>query len=71
MISYAVATLKALLHDVRVSQGNRITTGLIGTKYLFPTLTEAGGVDDAINLLVGTELPSFGYMLAEGCVSYQ
>jgi len=46
-----------------------LTTGLIGTKYLFPALTDfggPGGVDVALNLLKNYESPSYGYMRDQG-----
>lgn len=66
---------KSLLHEV-YSEGSRLTTGLIGTKYLLPMLSEqdrqfdaanpTAGVDMAIAIAAQTEDPSWGYMIDQG-----
>lgn len=56
----------ALLHDVQVTQAHRLTTGLIGSKYLFPALAEHGGMDTALTVLTQAADPSYQYMLDQG-----
>jgi alpha-L-rhamnosidase len=40
-----------------------MSTGLIGTRYLLQALSDAGGVDTALDLLTQRSDPSWGYML--------
>ena len=77
-VNATAAVRAALLRDVVVTSGGRMTAGLIGTKYLFPALARVpggAGMDAALNVLAGygpagaerpAESPSYGYMLAQG-----
>eukprot|EP00039_Didymoeca_costata_P004880 m.76793 g.76793 ORF g.76793 m.76793 type:complete len:1009 (+) comp12581_c0_seq1:112-3138(+) len=58
--------LNSLINDVVHTQGNRLTTGLIGTKYLLPVLSQGGAIDTAIALATQQQDPSWGYMLQQG-----
>lgn len=61
----------ALLRNV-VANEYRMTSGLVGIKYLFSNLASIfgssyeDGVDAALNILQGKESPSFGFMFSEG-----
>lgn len=58
----------SIVADVR-AKGTKLNTGVLGTKYLLPVLTEHGHADVAYELAVQTEYPSWGYMLANGATS--
>ena len=46
-----------------VSEGHHFSTGIIGFKFLFDGLHNAGHASDALTILEGTTYPSLGYML--------
>jgi len=52
----------ALAADVR-EHGDHLTTGIMGTRFLFAALAETGHVDEAISVLTQTTYPSYGYWL--------
>jgi alpha-L-rhamnosidase len=54
--------------DVR-ARGNTLNTGVLGTKYLLPVLTEHGYADLAYDLAVQTTYPSWGHMIENGATS--
>jgi len=54
----------ALAADVR-ARGDHLSTGIMGTRFLFAALTATGHVDDAVSVLTQTTYPSFGYWLEE------
>ena len=60
------AVQAALRYDVEETMGGRMSTGLIGTRYLLGALSDAGGVDTAIGLLTNKQDPSWTYMLDQG-----
>lgn len=68
----ATAKVQAsLLRDVVQAQGNRMTTGLIGTKYLLPSLAEnpsEKGVNAALAVLTQREQPSWLFMVDQVCL---
>lgn len=49
--------------------GNRLTTGFVGTAYLMDTLTENGYVDVAYSLLMQTEFPSWLFSVRMGATT--
>lgn len=51
------------------AKGDRLNTGVLGTKYLLPVLTEYGYEDVALSLAVETGYPSWGYMVENGGTS--
>lgn len=53
-----IGTLIADIEQRRV----HLSTGIIGTRFMFDVLTEAGHGDLALSLLLQTDYPSFGYM---------
>eukprot|EP00750_Incisomonas_marina_P016687 INCI19282.1.p1 GENE.INCI19282.1~~INCI19282.1.p1 ORF type:complete len:1068 (-),score=127.26 INCI19282.1:123-3326(-) len=62
------AVQNALLRDV-AARDSRMTSGLIGTRYIFSALASipgSSGVDKALDVLSGTSSPSYGYMFAQG-----
>lgn len=54
--------------DVR-AKGDTLNTGVLGTKYLLPVLTEHGHADLAHTLATQTKYPSWGFMLENGATS--
>ena len=54
--------------DVR-AKGDTLNTGVLGTKYLLPVLTEHGHADVAYTLATQTKYPSWGFMLENGATS--
>ena len=54
--------------DVR-AKGDTLNTGVLGTKYLLPVLTEHGHADLAYTLATQTKYPSWGYMIENGATS--
>ena len=49
--------------------GDTLNTGVLGTKYLLPVLTEHGHADLAQRLATQTKYPSWGYMIENGATS--
>jgi len=58
-----------LERDILDHHNNHLTTGIIGTKYLMPALTETGRSDMAYDLAVQTTYPSWGYMIEKGATT--
>jgi hypothetical protein len=54
--------------DVR-ARGTTLNTGVLGTKFLLPVLSEHGYADLAYALAVQTKYPSWGYMIEHGATS--
>jgi alpha-L-rhamnosidase len=46
-----------------------VTTGFLGTRFLFQALSENGYHDDAYRILTQTSYPSYGYMVKKGATS--
>lgn len=65
-----VATTVAanLAGDVK-SRGNKLNTGILGTKHLLPVLTKYGYSDVAYAVATQTAYPSWGYMIENGATS--
>jgi alpha-L-rhamnosidase len=62
------SAVDSIVADVR-ARGTTLNTGVLGTKYLLPVLTEHGHADVAYELAEQTAYPSWGYMLANGATS--
>ncbi len=58
----------SIVADVR-AKGTRLNTGVLGTKWLLPVLTQRGYADVAYELAVQTSYPSWGYMIENGATS--
>lgn len=58
-----------LERDLLDHHNNHLTTGIIGTKYLMPALTDTGRSDMAYELAVQTTYPGWGYMIANGATT--
>ncbi len=61
--------LGALRDDLVYTHDTHLTTGILGTKYLFPLLTSTGNSDLAYELATQTTYPSWGYMVENGATT--
>lgn len=53
-----------LLNNIITVTNNHLTTGIVGTKFLFEVLTAINRTDVAFGLLIESTYPSFGFMVA-------
>ena len=58
----------SIVADVK-AKGMHLNTGVLGTKYLLPVLTDAGYADVALQLAQQTTYPSWGYMIENGATT--
>lgn len=58
-----------LLRQLVTESDDKLTTGFLGFKPLFPALSESGSSDKAFSLFLSTEYPSLGYSVANGATS--
>jgi len=61
--------LAALRDDIVYTRNTHLTTGILGTKYLFPLLTRTNNSDLAYELATQTTYPSWGYMVENGATT--
>ncbi len=61
--------MSRLLDDVNYYHNVHLTTGILGTKYLFPVLASRGDADLAYEVLTQRDYPGFGFMLAHGATT--
>lgn len=59
----------ALRDDLVYTRDTHLTTGILGTKYLFPLLTSTNNSDLAYELATQTTYPSWGYMVENGATT--
>ena len=64
----AQSTVKSIVADIK-EKGNHLNTGVLGTKYLLPVLTQYGYEDVAYTLATQTTYPSWGYIMENGGTS--
>jgi hypothetical protein len=64
----AESTAASIVADIR-AKGNHLNTGVLGTKYLLPVLTQYGYEDVAYTLATQTTYPSWGYIVENGGTS--
>nr|WP_246301146.1 alpha-L-rhamnosidase [Microbacterium immunditiarum] len=60
--------LEALVDDIR-TRGNRLNTGVLGTKYLLRVLTDYGHADLAAAVARQPGYPGWAYLIAEGATT--
>ena len=60
---YRQKVIKTIADDIVNKQDGHLNTGIIGTKYLWPTLTREGFGDLAFDVATQTTYPSYGYWL--------
>lgn len=58
-----------LFNDLVYKNNSHLTTGIIGTKYIFDVLTRFGNSDLAYDILTKTDYPSYGYMIKHGATT--
>ena len=63
------AVFGSLRDDLVYTHNTHLTTGILGTKYLFPLLTSTGNSDLAYELATQTTYPSWGYMVENGATT--
>jgi hypothetical protein len=63
------SVLAALLADVNVTHANHLTTGFVGNKYILPVLTAAGNASMALDVMLQTTYPSWGYQVRQGATT--
>ena len=58
-------------HLVRTlaENGNKLTTGFLGIKYLLPTLCDLGRADLAYEIMTNREFPGWGYSVVNGATT--
>ena len=62
--------IEKFIYDLKEARGKlQLTTGLIGTKYLFDALVKTGHDDIALDLLLKKDYPSWGFMLSKGATT--
>ena len=62
------AAVKHLTDEIE-GRGGVLSTGFLGTPFSLDVLADAGRVDLAYDLLLRTEFPSWGYMVAKGATT--
>lgn len=65
---YRERVVENLVADIE-EKGEHLDTGMVGTRLILPTLSEAGHPQLAYRLLTQTTYPSWGYWLASGATS--
>ncbi len=58
-----------LFNDLVYKHDSHLTTGIIGTKYIFDVITAFGNSDLAYDILTRTDFPSYGYMIKNGATT--
>ncbi|MDI6845427.1 MAG: family 78 glycoside hydrolase catalytic domain, partial [Candidatus Saccharicenans sp.] len=58
-----------LFNDLVYKHDSHLTTGIIGTKYIFDVITAFGNSDLAYDILTRTDYPSYGYMIKNGATT--
>jgi alpha-L-rhamnosidase len=65
---YRESVLKTVTDDIH-SRGNHLNTGIIGTKYLWPVLSDAGDHNLVYSVATQETYPSYGYWLRNNCTT--
>lgn len=63
------SVFRTLVNDIVYAKNTHLTTGIIGTKYLFPVLTRMGQSSLAYELATQTSYPSWGHMIENGATT--
>jgi alpha-L-rhamnosidase len=66
--AYRESVLKTVTDDIQ-SRDNHLNTGIIGTKYLFPVLSDAGCHDLAYSVVAQETYPGYGYWIRNQCTT--
>jgi len=62
------AAAQVLADEIR-GRGMKLSTGFLGTPYILDVLADAGLHEEVAGLLLQTEYPSWGYMVAKGATT--
>ncbi len=63
------AVLATLLHDIARTRKGHLDTGIIGTKYLWAVLAQAGRDDVAYGVVTQATYPGYGYWIENGATT--
>ncbi len=63
------AVIEHLVKNIMDEKQGHLATGILGTKYLFPVLVDAGRQDVAYTVALQETYPGFGYMLSKGATT--
>jgi len=61
--------VRRLVQNIEITHDCHVGTGIVGTRYLFDTLTKYGHTELAYKLATQTTYPSWGYMIREGATT--
>ncbi|NOY36186.1 MAG: family 78 glycoside hydrolase catalytic domain [Chlorobi bacterium] len=61
--------LQDLVDDIMITHHGHLSTGIIGTKYLWPVLAHAGRCDVAYAVATQTTYPGYGFWLSKGATT--
>lgn len=61
--------LQRFIENIEVTHDCHVDTGILGTRYIFETLTKYGRPDLAYRIATQTTYPSWGYMIKEGATT--
>ncbi len=61
--------LDVLLGDIRGKHQGHLSTGIMGTKFMFDVLSRAGQADTVYDMAAQTNFPGWGWMLANGATT--
>jgi hypothetical protein len=67
--THRIPVLKTITDDIK-ERNNHLNTGIIGTKYLWQVLPEAGCNDLAYALATQEMYPSYGYWIRNNCTTF-
>jgi alpha-L-rhamnosidase len=62
------SVLKTITDDIH-KRNNHLNTGIVGTKYLFPVLSDAGRNDLAYSIATQETYPSYGFWIRNNCTT--
>lgn len=62
--------LQDLVNRIIYGSNTHLTTGIHGTKYVFPLLTRGARSELSYDLMTAEDYPSFGYMIAKGATTF-
>ena len=63
------AAVQRLISEIEHSRNGHLATGILGTKYVFGVLVEAGRSDLAYTVSLQKDYPSWGYMIENGATT--
>jgi alpha-L-rhamnosidase len=61
--------MQSLIDDINITHKGHLNTGILGTKYLWQVLAQAGRSDLAYSVITQTTYPGYGYWIANGATT--